>query len=259
MTTSRGAIGDYAIIGDCRTAALVSRAGSIDWLCWPRFDSPSLFGALLDDDGGRWSLAPTAPFEARRAYVDGTNVLQTIFETDGGRVVVTDFMPVASEEDKRRLLMADHEILRIVSCERGAVELEQRFEPRPAYGRRARLIDAGAFGLRVEAHGGRSTLRSELPLTPGDDGARGVATLRAGEVRCASLTFAGDAPAVLPPLGLWSRRALARSIAWWRAWSARLCYEGPLREAVLRSALAIKLLVYAPSGAVVAAPWTSLP
>jgi GH15 family glucan-1,4-alpha-glucosidase len=121
------------------------------------------------------------------------------------------------------------------------------------------LSDAGAFGLRVEAHGGRSTLRSELPLTPGDGGARGVATLRAGEVRCASLTFARDAPAVLPPLGLWSRRALARSITWWRAWSARLCYEGPFREAVLRSALAIKLLVYAPSGAVVAAPTTSLP
>src|SRR5438094_262303 len=103
---SAAAIDDYALIGDCRAAALISRAGSIDWLCWPRFDSPSLFAALLDDGAGHWQLAPTAPFAARRAYLPETNVLTTTFDTDGGRLTVTDLMPVASEEDKRIALFA---------------------------------------------------------------------------------------------------------------------------------------------------------
>src|SRR2546423_2930968 len=91
-------IQDYAVIGDGRSAALVSRGGSLDWLCWPRFDSPSLFGGLLDRRaGGTWSIAPTAPARAERRYLDGTNVLQTRFDTAAGAVVLTDFMPVASE------------------------------------------------------------------------------------------------------------------------------------------------------------------
>src|SRR5215469_11670415 len=106
-------IGDYAIIGDCRSAALVSRDGSIDWLCWPRFDSPSIFGALLDEGAGRWSISPTAPFRAERRYVENSNVLQTRFLTEAGALLLTDLMPVASEEDKRRFWVADHEILRI--------------------------------------------------------------------------------------------------------------------------------------------------
>src|SRR5207249_7584884 len=104
-----------------------------------------------------------------------------------------------------------------------------------------------------------ATLRSDLPLALDDEGARGRRRMRAGETHCASLTFALDGPAVLPPLGLWSLRALARSIEWWRAWSRRVSYDGPCRQAVVRSALALKLLVYSPSGAVVAAPTTSLP
>src|SRR5437868_12360434 len=94
-------IQDYAIIGNGRSAALVSRGGSLDWLCWPRFDSPSLFGGLLDRrSGGAWSIAPTAPSQAERLYVRGTNVLQTRFRAPTGAVLLTDFMPVASEEEK---------------------------------------------------------------------------------------------------------------------------------------------------------------
>src|SRR3954467_14683597 len=86
-------IADYALIGDCRSAALISRDGSLDWLCWPRFDSPSLFAALLDPEGGRWTVAPPAPFHSRRAYLAGTNVLETRFTRGEGQLIVTDLMP----------------------------------------------------------------------------------------------------------------------------------------------------------------------
>ncbi|HUE85468.1 MAG TPA: glycoside hydrolase family 15 protein [Vicinamibacterales bacterium] len=254
-------IRDYAAIGDGRTVALVGRHGSIDWLCWPRFDSPSIFGAILDEQGGCWSLAPTTVSRVARRYVDDTNVLETRFDTDAGTLVVTDLMPVASEDDKRRLLLPDHEILRVGECVAGEVEVEMRFTPRPNYGRPpGRVRHAGSLGVRVETGADLLVLRSDLPLDITADGTvRGRTRLRAGDAVHASLTFADDWPAVLPPLGEWSRAAIARSVTWWRDWASRLRYDGPRREMVIRSALALKLLVYAPSGAVVAAPTTSLP
>src|SRR6478735_2218141 len=95
---------DHALIGDGRTAALVSRGGAIDWLCWPRFDSPALLAGILDDDAGSWRIAPVAPFRSRRRYLEGTNVLETTFETAGGTAVLTDLMPAATEEQKLRAL-----------------------------------------------------------------------------------------------------------------------------------------------------------
>src|SRR5688572_17495982 len=122
MTAAR--IGDYAIIGDGRSAALVSRQGSIDWLCWPRFDSPSLFAAILDSErGGFWQVAARNTTHTSRSYVDDSNVLVTIFNTQNGRMRLTDFMPVCSEEDKTRALWPEHQILRLVECESGEVEL----------------------------------------------------------------------------------------------------------------------------------------
>ena len=106
-------IQDYGIIGNGRSAALVSRAGSVDWLCWPRFDSPSLLAALLDPRAGHFSIAPTAPFTATRAYEDGSNVLVTTFTTADGEARLTDLMPVLSEEDKATTLFPEHEILRV--------------------------------------------------------------------------------------------------------------------------------------------------
>ena len=255
------AIHDYAAIGDCRTAALVSRDGSIDWLCWPRFDSPSIFGALLDERAGCWGIAPGSPCAIERRYVEGTNVLETRFTTERGSAVLTDLMPVASEEAKRELLAPEHEILRVVECDRGEVELAMVFAPRPDYARGAlRMRRAGRLGVRIETGAGLLVLRTDMPIElGGEDTLRGRVRLRAGEAIHASLTFARQWPAIVPPLAPRSKEAVARSVAWWRGWLSQLTYDGPARAAVARSALALKLLMYAPSGAIVAAATTSLP
>jgi GH15 family glucan-1,4-alpha-glucosidase len=255
------AIEDYAAIGDGGSAALVGRDGSIDWLCWPRFDSPSIFGALLDPGAGRWRIAPVAPCRTERHYIKDTNVLQTRFDTGAGLLTLTDLMPVASEEEKARFLRPEREILRLIECERGEVEIEWSFEPRPGYGLRpAGIRQAGQLGIRAQTDAGLLTLRTDLPVDISADGrAGGRARLSPGTAAYASLTFAADGPAVLPPLGEWSRAALARTVDWWRTWASRARYDGPCREMVVRSALALRLMVYAPSGAVVAAPTTSLP
>src|SRR4051812_26896847 len=198
---SMNRIDDYAIIGDCRSAALVSRQGSVDWLCWPRFDSPSIFGALLDESAGRWSLAPVAPFRTRRGYLENTNVLQTRFETSAGSLLLTDLMPVASEGDKRRFLFPEHEILRILECESGQVEVEMVFDPRPGYGRdKVRIHDAGGLGLRMNTPAGLLTLRTDFSASSADQ--RQIhtrAVLHEGDVRYFSLTLAEDWQGVLPP------------------------------------------------------------
>src|SRR5688572_18551762 len=167
MTHAIPKIQDYAVIGDGRSAALVSRDGSIDWLCWPRFDSPSLFGRILDRrKGGSWSIAPTAPARIGRRYIDGTNVLQTRFHTDTGEVVLTDFMPATSEKQKGEMLWPEHELVRLVECEQGEVEIHTHFNPRPDYSREAVLMrDAGPLGLRLETETGLLTLRSNIKFT----------------------------------------------------------------------------------------------
>jgi GH15 family glucan-1,4-alpha-glucosidase len=170
-------------------------------------------------------------------------------------------MPVVSEEEKEKLLVPEHEILRLVKCEKGEVEVEVVFEPRPRYAQGCvRLQDYRSLGLRVETGHGLLTLRSSVPLNSREDGtAYALVRLRAGETIDFSLTFAVDWPAVLPSLGERSREAIARSINWWQHWASRLKYDGPGRNAVIRSALVLRLLFYAPSGAIVAAPTTSLP
>jgi GH15 family glucan-1,4-alpha-glucosidase len=255
------AIGDYAAIGDGRSVALVGRDGSIDWLCWPRFDSPSVFGALLDPSAGHWRIAPAGSFQAHRRYIEDTNVLETRLDTGSGLLVLTDLMPAASEEEKLRLMLPEREVLRIMECERGEVEIEWAFEPRPKYGLRpAGLRQVGQLGIRIATAQGLLMFRTDQPLEIGRDGTvRGRTRLRAGERAHASLTFAADGPAVLPPLGAWSQAALERTVRWWQRWTSGIRYEGPCRAMVIRSALALRLMVYAPSGAIIAAPTTSLP
>lgn len=256
-------IAEYALIGDCRGAGLVSRDGSLDWLCLPRFDSPSLFAALLDTEvGGRFRIRPAGPFHSERRYLPGTNILETVFHTAGGTVALRDLMPVASEAEKRTTLRPDHEVLREVEALAGQVEIEILYEPRPEYGRvRPRLRQRGALGLHSGAAGALCLLRSELPLTvsSGGDSAHGTATLMVGESKYLSFSYSEEAPAVIPPLGADAHRWVERSTSWWQEWTNQITYAGPYRDAVVRSALVLKLLSFAPSGAIVAAPTTSLP
>jgi len=254
-------IKDYAVVGDCRAAALISRCGSVDWLCWPRFDSPAIFAALLDQEkGGSWSISPSSPFHSERRYIHDTNVLQTRLFCASGEATLTDLMPVASERFKRSAMMADHELVRQVVCTEGEIEIQVEFRPRAAYGRNAvRLRDHGKLGLRFESGRGVYWLRCNRPLQIESDRARGTIVLKRGDTLDFSLSYAEESPAVLPALGEPLRAAIERSVEWWQQWAARSNYQGPYREMVTRSALALKLLAYAPSGAIAAAATTSLP
>jgi len=255
-------INDYALIGDGRSAALVSRSGSVDWLCWPRFDSPSLFGRLLDPDAGHWHLAPKGAVagQTERRYLPDSNVLETSFRSAAGALVLTDLMPVTDERDKRRRLWPENHLLRVVACTEGEVMVEMELAPRPGYAlERARLRDAGRLGVRIETRGGLLLLRSDAPLDIAGGAVRSLARLTAGQSIAFSLTFACDGPAIAPPLGAAAAGLVAGSTAWWRGWSRTGGSPGPWRDQLVRSALALKLMLFAPSGAIVAAPTTSLP
>lgn len=254
-------IQDYAIIGNGRSAALVSRDGSIDWLCWPRFDSPSLFAGLLDQKiGGSWKIHPLSSTEIKRYYIDGTNVLQTRFLTDSGILVITDFMSAFSEEDKERSLQPEQEIIRRVECEEGEVEFQVHFDPKPNYAlENSAIKDAGRLGLRIEIGRQLITLRSEIKFNLKENGAWAKAKLKSGQKIDFSLTYAAEGPAVLPPLGEPVSHKLALTIKWWQEWSNKIQYNGPYKDQVVRSALTVKLLGYAPSGTFAAALTTSLP
>lgn len=260
--TSTRPIGDYAIIGDCRSAALISTAGSIDWLCWPCFDSASVFGALLDvRRGGRFVVSPVNTVDVTRRYVPDTAVLETTFRTPTGVLQLTDLMPVATDEDRRGELRPGHEILRHTRCLEGEVELEILFDPRFDYGQvTPQIIHQRGFGLFCEHGSAVLTIRSDVRLSVHQDrpGASGRATLRAGDERAVSLTYDRHIPAVLPPASTAAAR-VAATVQWWRGWMSMCGYDGPYRALVRRSAVTLKLLTYAPSGAIVAAPTTSLP
>lgn len=263
MSGDRGVakIEDYGVIGDCRSTALVSRYGSIDWLCWPRFDSPAVFAAIVDPRrGGHWAIHPFEDFEASRTYVGNSNVLQTRFKCDGGQARLTDLMPVCSEEYKRQNLVPDHELLREVQCEEGSVAFEMDFCPRPSYGANGmRLLQVKRLGVRTDVAGGAYWLRSSVPVSVKEDSVRSEFTLRKGESVQFSLTYTEQSPAILPALGKLAHESIERCTQWWQDWAAHTHYDGPYRESVVRSALALKSLTYAPSGAVVAAATTSLP
>jgi GH15 family glucan-1,4-alpha-glucosidase len=256
-------IDDYAIIGDCRAAALISRGGSLDWLCLPRFDSPSIFGAILDArHGGRFAVQPRDPFTTTRRYVGDSNVLETTFATTTGTARVTDVMAVASESDRAGELWPDHEILRKVECTAGHVLMEVVFDPRPDYGRSVPRIKRQPGLGWITEHGAQVlVLESDIPLRQDarQPGINGTVALQQGDSRMLSLAFDERTPAVRPSCGPAADAQLARSIRWWEAWARHLRYQGPYRSAVMRSALTLKLLTFAPSGAVIAAPTTSLP
>jgi GH15 family glucan-1,4-alpha-glucosidase len=261
------AIGDYGIIGDCRAAALVSKLGSIDWLCWPRFDAPAIFAALLDrEKGGYWQIAalsagrPMASGRVDRHYVPETNVLRTRFSTATGVAVLTDLMSDAAQLVHQSTLLPDHEIIRHLEIESGEVEVEITFIPRAHYGaREVRIRQAGMLGLRIPVGRGVYWLRSSVPLEVRGGGAYARVPMRQGESMQFSLSYSEEAPAVLPPVDESIVNRVKGSIDRWQAWAGRAEYDGAHREEVIRSALVLKLMSYAPSGAIIAAPTTSLP
>ena len=258
-------IQDYAIIGDGRSAALVSNRGSIDWLCWPRFDSPSIFGAIVDPKiGGSWSIRPAHDSKVSRRYLDKTNVLETTFTNGAVKIILTDFMSVTSEQKKRKRLWPEHEIMRQVGCEGADADVIFEFNPRLDYGRVVPKIDnVGKLGWRFGLGTHVYTLRSDVDLDfkQSGDSPHAIAKVRlkAGETMAFSLNFSEEGPAVLPPLGDDGTERLKLTTAWWRDWISHSNYHGQYEKHVARSALALKLLSYAPSGAIVAAPTTSLP
>ncbi len=249
------------MIGDCRSAALVARSGSIDWLCWPNFDSPSVFGRLLDyERGGYFAISPIQPFRTERRYVGSSNVLETTFVTSTGRARLTDAMVAVSEERKRRWLLPLRSLSRLVEGLEGTVEMEVDFSPRPRYGATSPNLERrGLHDAFCQAGQDLYHLRSELPLVVQGSRCRRRFAVRAGEKRRFGLAFNQDAPAAHPAVGDEAELRLSATIEFWDHWSSSLSYAGPYRNTILRSALALKLLAFAPSGAIVAAPTTSLP
>ncbi|MGA7521560.1 MAG: glycoside hydrolase family 15 protein [Acidobacteriaceae bacterium] len=261
FATSIPAIQDYAAIGDCRSVALVSHRGSVDWLCWPRLDSGSIFAAIVDRfRGGHWSIAPQGPFRSEQHYIPGSNVLQTLFASSDGRATLTDLMPVCGEDYKRTAVVPDRQLLRELQCTDGEIAFQMDFRPRPDYARRPVSVEPkGLLGLRIPLGRGVGWLRSNGPLRAEPDGATAQIHLRRGDSLQWSLTYTEEAPAVLPPLGAEAHAAIDRSVQWWRGWLTGSQYRGPYRNEVERSLLALKLLAFSPSGAIAAAATTSLP
>jgi GH15 family glucan-1,4-alpha-glucosidase len=257
---SKLAIRDYGLIGDCRSAALVSCDGSIDWLCLPHFSGPSVFAAILDPErGGSFAIRPSDPFRCRRRYVGASAVLETTFETASGSMRVTDLMPIV---DDPSALHPMREILRVVEGVEGSVVVDVRFEPRPDYGRAPTRIRArGALGFACAWRDELFLLHADVPLALEPDGRAvlGRLTVDAGQSFHLSLVYAKGDVAVLAPLGEAAARRTSATIAWWEEWSGRCAYRGLFPEAVVRSAVTLKLMTFALSGAVVAAPTASLP
>jgi len=257
-------IGEYALIGDTHTAALIASDGSIDWCCWPHFDSPAVFCRLLDASQGGWCrVGPTGQATVSRSYVGMTNVLATTFITDSGRLRVTDLMPIDQRATNHRSegLGSNHRILRLVEGMAGTVEVEVCFQPTFDYARAATTLTPCPSG--VTARVGRESVALTCPirLQPEASGTySGRLQLAAGDRIWIVLTYhTGIGP---EPEAIRFDDAdadLARTFDYWQRWSAACTYAGPYHDLVRRSALTLKLLTFAPTGALIAAPTTSLP
>jgi len=252
-------IGDYGAIGEGNTCALVGIDGSVDWMCLPKFDSPSVFAAILDEEhGGRFRVAPTGgAFDSLQAYDDSTNVLQTLFRRDGeGAVVLTDYMPWNGDPRS-----STNELHRLIEVREGSLEMEIRFDPRFRYGEDETRIEYAENGLLARSSDGqRLTLSvgSELAFAPDPrGGAVARVRIRSGQRLWLIMSWRSKRPEKVAAHRPFDHLRTTRRF--WRSWAAGMTYDGPWRHDVQRSALVLKMLQYAPTGAMVAAPTTSLP
>jgi alpha,alpha-trehalase len=261
MTTTP--IADYALISDCHSAALVSRAGSVDWLCFPRFDSRSVFARLLDESAGHWSIHPSsADAQISRRYIEHTMVLETTFRTSTGTALLVDALAIGRNE-RGHEVGADSPgaLLRQITCTSGETTLDLDYAPRPEYGLIYPLLAPISGG--VAARGGADVLILSSPIELNIEGsiARARLTLREGE----TVGFVLEHSASWEPVpAAWSqasiRGRLEDTMTGWRTWSSlHQAYEGPWRDLVHHSGCVLQALTFQPTGAIVAAPTTSLP
>ncbi|WP_254522495.1 glycoside hydrolase family 15 protein [Natrinema caseinilyticum] len=246
----------YGVVGNLETCALVAPNGSIDWFPFPHLESPSVLAAMLDADrGGRFRIGPVDTYETDRRYVDETNVLETTFRTGSGMATVTDFMPPAGRVDHPKQVL-----YRRVACTDGAVDLEIEFEPRFDYGRAQTTIRSVENGVLAAGSEQRTLLESPIELAVEDGRIAGELSLEAGDVEWVLLRCTGAEGARTDPAA-----ALEDTLDYWTEWGHTCAggdgcaFEGPWHDQIVRSGLVLKLLTHAESGAIAAAPTTSLP
>ena len=257
-------IADHALLSDRHSSALVTRAGSVDWLVFPRFDSPSVLGRLLGEEAGHWQVQPTGDWQCSRRYVDRTLVLETTFRTASGTVVLTDALALGPDNGGHRLGKdVPHLLVRRIECTTGEVEVGIDYRPRPEYGLVVPLLAAVPGGMTARGGAEWLVLTTAVPLSieGATSYARGRRTLRAGET-----TFLALHRSTLnqTPARIWSQEELAAvldaTVADWQDWSdLHQSYDGPWADLVHHSGRVLMGLSYQPSGAIVAAATTSLP
>lgn len=243
-------IEDYALIGNCETSALVSKAGSIEWFCAPRFDSPACFAALLGSpENGHWHLSPADDIKSvGRSYAGDTLVLETVFECSEGSVKIIDFMPMRSKTPS---------IVRIVKGISGRVKMKMDLTVRFDYGHIAPWVKRVPFGLSATA--GPDALRLKTPARIKNRREHTTSDFTIGAGETIPFTLAWYPSHDVPPRQRNAEIMLAETEKWWKAWSSKCSYGGKWRDAVMRSAITLKALTYEPTGGIVAAPTTSLP
>ncbi|MEU1688817.1 glycoside hydrolase family 15 protein [Micromonospora sp. NPDC005707] len=254
-----GRISEHGFLADGHSAALVDRAGAVNWWCPPRFDGPSVFGRLLDDAAGHWSIRPAGEFTSTRSYLDDTLVLRTVFTTATGTAAVTDALALEPGARGHRIgLQSPRVLARVVEGLSGEVPMRVDYAPRFEYGRvNAYLTETdGVIGATAGAC--RLELRANVPLTCGEGAASGRFTARPGSTHHFTLGYAPTYRAGAPALPD-ADQVLADAVAGWRSWADLHDYHGDYRDLVRRSAMVVQGMTYGPSGAVVAAATTSIP
>jgi GH15 family glucan-1,4-alpha-glucosidase len=259
-------LSDYAIIGNSRSAALVCKTGAIEWCCLPEFNSPSIFASILDrEKGGFFSVSPVKNFKSTQNYITDTNVLETRFECEDGHIRLLDAFSVPSEANRRKYTIPEHEILRVIEGVSGNVRLKAEYAPRIFYGKKIPVLqDRKKLGIHLCWKDHIFTLLSTsgpstLQLDSSGDMASAEFSVKEGERVIFSLSYSNNAPAVLPEIEFTGWKRMEDTIHYWKTWTSKCKYSGLYEKEVRRSILTLKLLAHAPSGAIIAAPTTSLP